>query len=192
VTDRQTKIRKLIQYGLFVGVVLWIAFAFQGWNDETGHIQPAAQRKPLSELVMPGLDGASWRLSDHRGEVILINYWASWCGPCRQETPGLESLARDYRYKGLALVGVSLDKGDKAPVQSFVKEFHMTYPVVFPAPQQPFASDVEAIPTTVLVDRQGRVAKTYVGAVRESVFQADVNSLLAEHLEPPPVAAVRN
>ncbi|HTR38050.1 MAG TPA: TlpA disulfide reductase family protein [Bryobacteraceae bacterium] len=188
-TDRQKIIRKLIQYGLFVGVVLWIAFAFRGWNDETGHIQPVAQRKPLSDLVMPELNGASWRLSDHRGEVVLINYWASWCGPCRQETPGLESLARDYRYKGLAMVGVSLDKGSKAPVQSFVKEFHMTYPVVFPAPAQPFASDVEAIPTTVLVDRQGRVAKTYVGAVRESVFQADVESLLAERLDPAPAAS---
>jgi len=192
VTDRQKNIRKLIQYGLFVGVVLWIAFAFQSWNNDTGHIKPPAQRKALEDLVMPGLDGASWRLSDHRGEVVLINYWASWCGPCRQETPGLVSLARDYRYKGLALVGVSLDKGDKAPVQSFVKEFHMTYPVVFPATAQPFASDVEAIPTTVLVDRQGRVAKTYVGAVRESVFQADVDSLLAEHMDAAPVTAARN
>jgi len=173
VTDRQKIIRKLIQYGLFVGVVLWIAFAFQGWNNDTGHIKPAAERKPLEDLVMPGLDGASWRLSDHRGEVVLINYWASWCGPCRQETPGL-------------------DKGDKSPVQSFVKEFHMTYPVVFPAPQQQFASDVEAIPTTVLVDRQGRIAKTYVGAVRESIFQADVDRLLAERLDPAPAAAARN
>lgn len=190
-TDRQTNVRKLIQYGLFVGVVLWIAFAFQNWNNNTGRIKPAAERKPVGDLVMPGLDGASWRLADHRGQVVLINYWASWCGPCRQETPGLVSLARDYRYKGLALVGVSLDKGEKGPVQSFVRQYHMTYPVVFPAPRTPFVADLDAIPTTVLVDREGRVAKTYVGAVRESVFQADVDRLLAER-PAAPVAEVRN
>lgn len=191
-TDRQTILRKLIQYGLFLVVVFWIAFAFRGWNDDTGYIKPVAERKVVGELVMPGLNGSSWRLSDYRGQVVLINYWASWCGPCRQETPGLESLARDYRYKGLALVGVSLDKGDRSLVQSFVKEFHMTYPVVFPAPAQPFVSDVDAIPTSVLVDREGRVAKTYVGAVRESVFQADVDSLLAERMDTAPKAEVRN
>ncbi len=147
-------------------------------------------RKPVADLVLPELNGASWRLSDHRGQVVLINYWASWCAPCRQETPGLIDLARDYRYKGLSIVGVSMDgvdksaEGGKRAVQSFMSEFHLPYPVLMPDFALPSAPAVEALPTTVLLDRNGRAAKSYIGAVRESVFRADVDRLLSEQFSP--------
>ena len=138
----------------------------------------------MADLALPELNGGSWRLSEHRGQVVLINYWASWCAPCRQETPGLIDLARDYRYKGLSIVGVSMDEGGKRAVQSFMSEFHLPYPVLMPNFASPSAPAVEALPTTVLLDRNGRAAKSYVGAVRESVFRADVDRLLAEQSSP--------
>lgn len=140
----------------------------------------------MADLVLPQLSGGAWRLSDHLGQVVLINYWASWCGPCREETPGLISLARDYRYKGLSIVGVSMDAGGKRAVEGFMSEFHLPYPVLMPDLESPAAPAVDALPTTVLLDRNGRAAKSYVGAVRESVFRADVDSLLAEQPTPSP------
>ena len=172
--------RKLLQYGLFAVAVLWIALATQDWSDEKAGVRDVKDRHLVADLVMPQMNGSSWRLSDHRGEVVLINYWASWCGPCRQETPGLIDLAREYRYKGLSIVGVSMDEGGKRAVASFMNEFHMPYPVLMPDLASPSAPAVEALPTTVLVDRSGRVAKSYVGAVKETIFRADVDQLLAE------------
>jgi len=178
--DKKLNYRKILQYALFAVAILWIALASQSWSDQKAGVTAVKDRHAVADLVMPQLNGGSWRLSEHRGEVVLINYWASWCGPCREETPGLIDLARDYRYKGLSIVGVSMDMGGKPAVDSFIGEFHMPYPVLMPDLASLSAPAVEALPTTVLVDRNGRAAKSYVGAVKESIFRADVDQLLRE------------
>jgi cytochrome c biogenesis protein CcmG/thiol:disulfide interchange protein DsbE len=175
---------------LFAVAVLWIAIGLENRSDQKAGVRPVKDRTRVADLSFPQLDGASWRLSDHRGQVVLINYWASWCGPCRQETPGLISLARDYRYKGLSVVGVSVDEGGRKAVEGFLQEFHLPYPVLMPDLASPTAPAIDSIPTTVLVDRNGRAAKSYVGAVSETVFRADVDRLLAE--QPAPSPAVRD
>jgi thiol-disulfide isomerase/thioredoxin len=187
--ENKPKYRKLLSYLLFAGAILWIAIASQSWSDQKAGVRPVKDRTPVANLVFPQLNGGSWRLSDHRGEVVLINYWASWCAPCRQETPGLIDLARDYRYRGLSVVGISMDEGGKPAVESFLREFHLPYPVLMPNLASPSAPAIDALPTTVLVDRNGRVAKSYVGAVRETVFRADVDRLLAEQPAAPAVTA---
>jgi cytochrome c biogenesis protein CcmG, thiol:disulfide interchange protein DsbE len=178
--EKKPNYRKLIQYLLFAVAVLWIAIGVETWSDQKAGVKPVADRTHMADLAFPQLNGGSWRLSDHRGEVVLINYWASWCAPCRQETPGLIDLARDYRYKGLSIVGVSMDEGGKRAVESFLSEFHLPYPVLMPDLASPAAPAIDALPTSVLVDRNGRAAKSYIGAVKESVFRADVDRLLAE------------
>ena len=178
--ENQSKRRKLIQYLLFAIAVLWIAFFWQSWSDQKAGVRPEKDRTLVANLAFPQLDGSSWRLSDHRGQVVLINYWASWCGPCREETPGLIDLEREYRYKGLSIVGISMDMGGRPAVEGFLHEFHLPYPVLMPDLASPAAPAIDALPTTVLVDRNGRAAKSYVGAVRESIFRADVDQLLAE------------
>jgi cytochrome c biogenesis protein CcmG/thiol:disulfide interchange protein DsbE len=183
--EKKPNYRKLIQYLLFAVVVGWIAIGVETWSDQQAGVKPAKDRTHMSDLAFPQLNGASWHLSDHRGQVVLINYWASWCAPCRQETPGLIDLAREYRYKGLSIVGVSMDEGGKPAVESFLREFHVPYPVLMPDLASPSAPAIDALPTTVLVDRNGRAAKSYVGAIRESVFRADVDRLLAEQPAPP-------
>lgn len=178
--------KKLIPYLLLVAAVIWIAIASQSWSDEKAGVRPVKDRTRVADLNFPELNGGSWRLSEHRGDVVLINYWASWCGPCREETPGLIDLARNYRYKGLSIVGIAMDDGGRPAVESFLREFHLPYPVLMPNLASPSAPAVDALPTTVLVDRNGLVAKSYVGAVSESVFRADVDHLLAEQVTPSP------
>jgi cytochrome c biogenesis protein CcmG/thiol:disulfide interchange protein DsbE len=134
----------------------------------------------MPELEMAQLGGGTWRLAEHRGQVVLINYWATWCGPCRAEMPGLAAVARGLGPKGLAVVGVSLDKDDHKVVQSFVEHYKVPYPVAFPAALSQVEQGMEWIPTTVLVDRAGRVVKTYVGEVRRVDFETDVASVLGE------------
>jgi cytochrome c biogenesis protein CcmG/thiol:disulfide interchange protein DsbE len=135
----------------------------------------------MPEMVMARLDGGTWRTGDHRGEVVLVNYWATWCGPCWEETPGLIRLSREMGPKGLAVVGVAMDEGGREKVQKFVDEFRVPYPVVLPERLSQVEYGLEGVPTTILLDKQGRVAKTYVGAVRQRDFAEDVGVLLAEH-----------
>lgn len=182
--EKKPNYRKIIQYALFALAVVWIAIGVQTWSDQPAGVRAEKDRTRMADLAYPQLNGTSWRLSDHRGQVVLINYWASWCAPCRQETPGLIDLARDYRYKGLSIIGVSMDEGGKPAVESFLREFHLPYPVLMPDLASPAAPAVDALPTTVLVDRSGRAAKSYIGAVKESVFRADVDRLLAEQASP--------
>ncbi len=165
----------------------WIAAAFvvmasvgHFGERQSGGIAPVSERKVMHELVMTQLDGGAWRMTEHRGQVVLVNYWATWCGPCREEMPRLVRLSRELGPKGLAVVGVALDDGGEEKVRRFVGELRVNYPVVMTGRLSQIEFGLDGLPATVLVDREGRVAKTYVGAVREQDFRADVETLLAE------------
>ena len=175
---------RLVQYVFMALGVALLIFGLSHGTRQSGHIVPVESRKVMPALEMERLDGGEWRLEDHMGQVVLINYWATWCGPCQMETPGLVSLARELGPKGLAVVGVSMDTGDRAKVRNFVERFQVSYPVVFPERMSQLGSGMEGLPTTILVDRNGRVAKTYVGAVLRADFEADVNAVLREPRTP--------
>jgi len=166
---------------LFIAAAMLFGAGRWHWRSQSGGFIPAADRRTLPDLALPQLGGGEWRLADHRGQVVLINYWATWCEPCREELPGLAQVARDSASNGLAVVGVSLDEGQDAPVrvQQFVAQYRVPYPVAFPPPVRGPARNM-AIPTTILVDRHCRLVKTYLGAVERGDFAKDVATLLAE------------
>lgn len=139
-------------------------------------------RSGQATLRMPDLDGSTFDLSEHTGKVVMVNLFATWCPPCRAETPDLVRLAESYRSKGLVVVGVSLDSDGPDKVRQFVRDYGIGYPILMPdsSSTTSFQIDGIPIPTTYLLDRQGRVAKKYVGAATEDVFRADVDRLLAE------------
>ena len=162
------------------GLTLFIADRFS--QPSAGHLTPAAQRQPMPDLTLTDLTNAPWTLTDHRGQPVLINYWATWCGPCREETPGLVQLATTGN---VAILGISLDAGgatptNRAKVAAFATHFHVPYALAFPPAGSQMEFGMELIPTTILVDRRGRVAKTYEGAVRRAVFAADIAQLQRE------------
>jgi cytochrome c biogenesis protein CcmG/thiol:disulfide interchange protein DsbE len=171
---------KWMRCGVGLAAFAVMAWAWHYGTRQSGGIAQVGQRKTMPELVMTQLDGGTWRMADHRGQVVLVNYWASWCGPCWEETPGLIRLAKEMGPKGLAVVGVAMDEGGTEKVREFVDRFQVPYPVTLPERMSQMAYGMEGLPTTVLVDRQGRVAKTYVGAVREADFEKDVEVLLGE------------
>lgn len=130
------------------------------------------------------LSGDSWNLNDHRGQVIAINYWATWCGPCWQETPMLVSLSHEYGRQGFVIVGVATDERNSAEIPPavlrFIERFHVDYPVAMTAPMSQVAYAMEGLPTTILIDRRGRIAQIIVGALQETNFRANVEALLRE------------
>lgn len=151
---------------------------------QSGGFTPIAQRRSAGDLTLPQLNGGQWKLADHRGQIVLINYWATWCEPCREEMPGLARMAQEFAPKGLAVVGVAMDDGSdaRAQVRAFATRMTVPYPIAFPAAASLGPREI-ALPTSVLIDRQGRIIKTYAGAVERDDFANDVSAALAEKLK---------
>jgi thiol-disulfide isomerase/thioredoxin len=158
-------------------LILWGIFSLTR-VDETKPILEPAKRRQMPELAMRSLDGTRWSLSSRRGDVVIVNLWATWCPPCREETPGLVRVANEYAGKGVSVVGVSMDEGGPEVVRRFATEFRIGYPLVVGTDDWKMVT--QALPTTWLIDRNGKLAKTYVGAVREATFRKDVEALLKE------------
>lgn len=157
----------------FVLTVLALSVRTPSGRPAFGHIG-----EPMPGLEFQTLDGQPWHLSDYRGKPVLLNFWATWCSPCRMETPGLVRLAAQYRSKGLVVAGVSMDDGGLEAVRQFVHDFRVPYSVLLPNQDSPLLSEISSLPTTIFIDRQGRVAKTYYGAMPEKLFRAEADRLL--------------
>ena len=171
--------RKLLQV-LTVAAAAILLASLMFTRESGGQTTTAAARHPAPDIRFPTLDGKAWRLSEHRGDVVVVNFWATWCPPCRMETPGLVDLSNQYRNRGLSIVGISMDEGGAGPVREFIESYRVPYPILMPTAETPFTASIESLPTTLLIDRQGRVANVYTGLVSESAFRRDIDRLLAE------------
>lgn len=134
-------------------------------------------------FVLPGLTGGSVRLSDYHGKVILLNFWATWCPPCRAEMPSMEKLYQAYRDRGLVILAISSDVGGKPVVEPYVQERGLTLPILLDPEGEVFSQyGVRGLPTSYLLDRRGKVFSADVGARDWSgkVARQVVERLLAE------------
>jgi len=149
-------------------------------------VLPADQRAPAPDLVGTTLDGEEFRLSDHLGEVVVLNVWASWCAPCRAEAPSLVAAAEELGPLGVQFVGLDTRDSDTS-ARGFVERFGIPYPNVIDRDGrlQLLFSDTlppQAIPSTLVIDTEGRVAARALGKVSESSLRGIVEPLLAEPL----------
>lgn len=141
----------------------------------------AAAHKPLPNLALNRIDGEKWNLEDNRGSVVLLNFWATWCAPCRSEIPVLVRLSDKYKVAGLKVVGVSVDSENVSQINKFIKDFKIDYSIVLAVPGSTL-SQQKAIPMSLLIDEKGFLAKKYVGAVEEFVLEKDIKTLLNKRI----------
>lgn len=138
-------------------------------------------------LTVSTLDGDEVSLAGLRGQVVLVNFWATWCPPCRMEMPGFERVWNSRREGGLVVLGLSKERGDEPGVRAFLAERGITYPVAVTGPEAAEAfGGVRALPTSILIDRQGRVRHRVEGFFAEPALRRAVDRLLDE---PAPAAA---
>jgi cytochrome c biogenesis protein CcmG, thiol:disulfide interchange protein DsbE len=122
--------------------------------------------EPMPPYTAKLLDGSDYDVASERGNVVMLNLWATWCGPCRYEIPELEKLHKDHAAERFKVVGVSVDEGGAQVVKDFVDEQKMTYPVVLdPESRLAIMIDTTVLPTTILLDRQGKVVWKKIGIV---------------------------
>jgi len=143
---------------------------------------PSCEAKTTAHLnfTLKDIDGASVKLTDYKGKVVLLNFWATWCGPCKLEIPEFVEAYERYRDKGFVILGV-LSEDDPAPAElrSFMAKFRMTYPV-FLEHQELAAANGElwALPTSFLIDRQGSICTRHTGAMTKDMLEQEIKSLL--------------
>ena len=135
---------------------------------------------PAPDFELPLLDETgSIRLSDLRGDVVILNFWASWCSPCRLEAPDLQAVWHDYREQGVRFVGID-ELDDRFAAQAFVEEFGITYPSVFD-PSGSLADDYAflGLPATYLVDTQGEIVYRFQGFLDGRLLRSSLDAVLA-------------
>jgi thiol-disulfide isomerase/thioredoxin len=149
------------------------------FDARPGTIQLVADPAVLPELTMQTLDGRTITSEDLRGKVTLVNFWATWCGPCRAEIPDLIRLQERYSDR-LQIIGVSEDEGPVQVVESFAAQFGINYPIVMttPALDQAFPG-VMALPTSFMIDPDLRVVRTHVGLVNPGILEQEARFLAA-------------
>jgi len=147
-----------------------------------GSVLPPGSRKPAGNVHGELIDGGPWRLSDHLGKVVLINFWASWCGPCVIESPMLNQVYLETKASGVEFVGLDV-KDQRGAARAFIAHNHMSYPMVYDEPAKTALQlriPIAGLPVTVVIDRQGRVAAAYLGAVTYLDIKPVVTKLAAE------------
>jgi peroxiredoxin len=162
----------LIVAGLFVVRVAPSVRAAVGWES-------ASAGAPAVTFQM--LDGSAVRLHDLKGQVVLVNFWATWCPPCRAEMPGFQKVYDARHADGFTVVGVSMDEGPRPQVASFLRDRTITYPVAMATAEVVSGfGGINSFPTSFLIDRQGRVRYTVRGIFAGPALRAAVDRLLAE------------
>lgn len=172
------------------GAWVWagiMAVALTGCGP-TGGERPAQPEVPssgpaASPFSVPSLTaaGESIDLNSYRGQVVLLDFWATWCPPCRSELPDLARLYGELKDRGFVLVGLTVDQGTADSVAQAVGRFEIPYPVGLAGPDiQSAYGGIRAVPTKFLLDAQGKVRKSYLGVVPADQLKADIAALLAE------------
>jgi peroxiredoxin len=142
----------------------------------------AAPNAPAPDFTLRQLDGANLRLGEQRGRVVMVNFWATWCGPCRVELPHLGRLHDKYRSAGFVLLGVNIDE-DANAAKALASKLGLKFPVLFDSKKEVVAAyDLNAMPATVLIDRDGRVRHLHRGYKEgvEALYEQQLRALLKE------------
>ncbi|MBI1940902.1 MAG: TlpA family protein disulfide reductase [Acidobacteria bacterium] len=154
----KTNVAKLVAVGVILGGAIFLLVYRQRFRiPELGDSAP--------DFTLPTLRGDSLRLSDYRRQVVVLNFWATWCPPCVEETPSLNKFAGEMTGQGVAVLSVSVDEDTKA-LEEFVSKYNLTFPVARD-PEQAVTSRYGTFkfPETYILDEDGRIADKFIGAV---------------------------
>ena len=161
-----------------VATALWHRNGDDGVRDGTA----------VLNLVLPDAQGHEQALAQWRGKVLVVNFWATWCAPCREEMPQFVAMQTRDAAKGLQFVGIAVD--DPAKVQAFAREVNLNYPTLIGGYgaielSKTLGNDLAALPFTVVLDRRGRVVDTQLGPFKKAKLDAVLARLLLQGSQPP-------
>ncbi|MGH8619663.1 MAG: TlpA family protein disulfide reductase [Burkholderiales bacterium] len=172
-----------LRWASYAGAALLAVAAGVGtqlWR-QSGGAAPEAAVAALRATRLPDLAGTPRAIDDWRGKVVVVNYWATWCVPCREEMPIFVKMQRKYGERGLIFVGIAIDQ--PAKVSTFAKELGIDYPILIGGvadieATKAIGNKVSALPFTLIFDREGRLMKRQLGSIKEADLETIVSELL--------------
>jgi peroxiredoxin len=163
--------RTSVLVAIVVALVLWILLRPQQASRDAVH-------QPAPDFSLTDIAGRPLALSSYRGKVVLLDFWATWCEPCKIEIPHFVEMQTRYGTQGLQVIGISLDDDEK-PVRDFGQQYKINYPVAIGDAKLAQAyGGVLGLPITFLIDREGRIYKRHIGQTEFSIFEKEVQELL--------------
>lgn len=168
-----------------VSLMLFIApYAARRRAGDNGGNGAELKGRTAPDFTLESLDGKTVRLSDYRGKAVLLNFWATWCQPCKIEMPWFEELQKEYGAQGLQVVGVAMDDASKEDIAKFAKEMGVNYPILIGKESVGDAyGGVQFLPSTFFIDRDGKVVDRIFGLRSRGEIEDDIKlSLRQGHL----------
>jgi cytochrome c biogenesis protein CcmG, thiol:disulfide interchange protein DsbE len=172
--------RRLSPVWMASGAVALVVIALLSYSLVTGPSSSLQVGEPAPEFQLTTFSGHTVRLSDLRGQVVILNFFASWCNPCREEAPDLEQTWREYEARGVQLLGIAYkDAGSKA--QAFLAEYDATYPSALdPGNRVSRAYGVTGVPETFIIDQEGILVRHVLGAVNAAQLRQEIDVILGQ------------
>jgi peroxiredoxin len=169
--------KRVLIYGIVALCLLGIYLASRRNAQKP---RPSAAGAAAPDFTLTGLDGKKLALSDYKGKVVLLDFWATWCTPCREEIPHFIEMQNKYGPQGFQVIGISMDD-DAKPVREYYDKYKLNYPVAVGDDKlaERFGGML-GLPVNFIIDREGRIHKKYLGATNVSVFDEEVSKLLTQ------------
>ena len=157
--------------------LLWTACANHSVKADS--VKPEETRKAAPEFALKDANGETVHLADYRGKVVLLDFWATWCGPCKIEIPWFMEFEQQLKDRGFAVVGVSMDEDGWKVVKPYIQQYKVNYRILLGNDQVgEIYGGVESLPTTFLIDRRGKIASVHIGLSGKDEFKNAINQLL--------------
>ena len=174
---------RTLRTSLLIGlcVAAAVAISYDAPWKASAAIHPVKDRKAAPDFSLKDARGADVRLSGYKGKAVLLNFWATWCGPCKVEIPWFTEFANKYRDRGLIVLGVAMDDDGWTSVRPYLEKMKMSYSVMIgdDALSQRYGG-IDSLPETLLIDRDGRVAAQHVGLTSKSNYEDEIVQLLGK------------
>ncbi len=165
-------------------LVFLLVAGLTGCGSKNGaDLIPKGDRVPATEIDASFINSPSFNLAKLKGKVVVLDFWATWCGPCRMEIPSFVKLYPVYHPKGLEIVGLTVEAPSSQPAGyfgDFLKSFNINYPIGFSSEATSRAYGIQSIPATYFIDKAGKVAAVFVGTHPEAEITGAIEKLLAE------------
>jgi len=179
----------LVVVAVVIALMLYVGFRLaRRTGASSGHA--LAMSSPAPDFALESLDGKTMHLSDFRGKAVLLNFWATWCAPCKIEMPWFVELQEQYGAQGLQVVGIAMDDASKEDISKFAKEMHVNYPVLIGKEAVGDAyGGVQFLPETFFIGRDGKLVDKVFGLKSKSDIEDDVKKALSQGQARPVQAA---
>jgi len=175
--DTETRRSRPVAW-IAAGAVALLVLGLLGYGLLSGSTTKLQVGSPVPDFQITAIDGSQLSLGAQRGNVVVVNFFASWCNPCREEAADIEAVWREYQDQGVRFMGIAYKDAD-SKARAFLEEFGATYPsAVDPGNRTARAYGVTGVPETFVVDQQGQLVKHFIGPVTQAELDQVVSSLL--------------